>query len=147
MQVRIPWRRRDLVPPAKNVIVIDAATGERVKNVLPVAVTRESGFLLFEPRIVPGDYYVYYMPYKSEGRKNYPNVKYDPPEATEDPAWNETAGQIPLADAPPGRGRGASIGGRVQRLHPDGEDRHGRRDEVPPRQTSRGAVSPVSRRP
>ena len=111
VQVRIPWRRRDLLPPAKNVIVMDAATGERVRNVLPLAVTREFGFLLFEPKTVPGDYYVYYMPYKSEGRKNYPNVKYDPPEATEDPVWLEVArayllrdeyaaGQVPLADVP-----------------------------------------------
>ena len=51
------------------------------------------------------------MPYKSEGRKNYPNVKYDLPEATEDPAWLDAArafllrdeyaaGQVPLADVP-----------------------------------------------
>jgi len=109
--VTIPWRRRDLLPAVKNVIVVDAATGARITNVLPLAVTREFGFLLFEPKTVPGDYYVYYMPYRSEGRKNYPNVKYDPPEATEDPVWMEKAratiirdeyamGQIPLADVP-----------------------------------------------
>ena len=49
------------------------------------------------------------MPYKSEGRKNYPNVKYDPPEATADPVWmakrarssaTNRQGQIPLADVP-----------------------------------------------
>ena len=60
VQVRIPWRRRDLVPEKKAVIVVDAATGERVRNVLPLAVTREFGFLLFEPKTVPGDYFVYY---------------------------------------------------------------------------------------
>ena len=111
MQVRIPWRRSDLEPEKKNVIVVDAATGERITNVLPLAVTREFGFLLFEPKTVPGDYFVYFMPYKSEGRKNYPNVKYDLPEVTEDPAWLELAragllrdeyamGQVPLADIP-----------------------------------------------
>jgi len=100
VQVRIPWRRRDLLPAAKNIIVVDAATGARITNVLPLAVTREFGLLLFEPKTVPGDYYVYYMPYKPEGRKNYPNVKYDPPEATEDPGWKEKVGQIPLADIP-----------------------------------------------
>jgi len=111
VQVRIPWRRRDLNPEKKNVIVVDAASGERVKNVLPLAVTREFGFLLFEPKTVPGDYFIYYMPYKSEGRKNYPNVKYDLPVATEDPVWMEAArsfllrdeyamGQVPLSDVP-----------------------------------------------
>jgi hypothetical protein len=111
VQVRIPWRRRDLMPEKKAVILVDAATGERVKNVLPLAVTREFGFLLFEPKTVPGDYFVYDMPYKSEGRKNYPNVKYDPPQATEDSVWMEVArsfllrdeyamGQVPLSDVP-----------------------------------------------
>ncbi len=111
VQVRIPWRRRDLNPAKNNVIVVDASTGERVLNVLPLAVTREIGFLLFEPKTVPGDYYVYFMPYRSEGRKNYPNVAYDPPEATEDPGWLAAAkavllpdviaaGQVPMADVP-----------------------------------------------
>jgi hypothetical protein len=111
VQVRIPWRRRDLAPERKGVIVVDATTGERVMNVLPLAVTREIGFLLFEPKTVPGDYYVYFMPYKSEGRKNYPNTRYDPPSVTEDPGWMEAAkavllrdayatGQVPMADVP-----------------------------------------------
>jgi hypothetical protein len=114
VQVRITWRRSDLEPEKKNVIVVDAATGERITNVLPLAVTRELGFLLFEPKTVPGDYFVYFMPYKSEGRKNYPNVKYDLPEVTGDPSWLDVAragllrdeyamGQVPLADIPQAR--------------------------------------------
>jgi hypothetical protein len=87
VQVLIPWRRRDAEPEKKNVIVIDASTGERIRNVLALAVTKETGFLLFEPQTVPGDYCVYFMPYKSEGRKNYPNVKYDLPEVTADKGW------------------------------------------------------------
>ncbi len=87
VRVVIPWRRRDAEPGKKAVIVVDAATGERVGNVLALAVDRESGDFVFEPRTVPGEYYFYYMPYKSEGRKNYPNVKYDPPKETAEPAW------------------------------------------------------------
>ena len=111
VQVLIPWRRRDLEPEKKNVIVVDASTGQRITNVLPLAVTREIGHLLFEPKTVPGDYYVYFMPYRSEGRKNYPNVKYDLPEAAEDPGWMDAAkavllrdeyaaGHVPMADVP-----------------------------------------------
>jgi len=85
--VRVEWRRRDPEPEKKNVIIIDAATGERIVNVLPVSVDREAGTFLFEPKTVPGDYYLYFMPYKSEGRKNYPNVRYEPPQATAAPAW------------------------------------------------------------
>jgi hypothetical protein len=87
VRVVIPWRRRDLEPEKKAVIVVDAATGERLANVIPISVGRESGDFVFEPKTVPGDYYFYYLPYKSEGRKNYPNVMYDAPLATADPAW------------------------------------------------------------
>jgi Glycoside hydrolase 123, N-terminal domain len=92
VRVRIPWRRRDADPDKKNLMVFDAATGARVTNVLVLTVGRETGDLVFEPKAVPGDYYVYFMPYRSEGRKNYPNVKYDPPQATADPAWLAAAG-------------------------------------------------------
>jgi len=34
VRVRIPWRRRDFDPEKKNVVVIDAATGGRITNVL-----------------------------------------------------------------------------------------------------------------
>ena len=103
VRVRIPWRRRDLLPEVKNVIVVDAATGARITNVLPLAVEREFGDLLFEPKTVPGDYHIYYMPYASEGRKNYPNVKYDSPAMTADPAWIAAAGLTAdkLAALPP----------------------------------------------
>jgi hypothetical protein len=94
-RVVIPWRRRDPEPEKKDIIIVDAASGERIMNVLTLAVNREYGDLLFEPKTVPGDYYVYFMPYKSEGRKNYPNVKYDPPLSTADPAWLSANGLAP----------------------------------------------------
>jgi hypothetical protein len=95
VRVIIPWRRRDLEPEKKNIVVVDAASGERVTNVLALAVNRENGDFLFEPKTVPGDYYIYYLPYKSEGRKNYPNVKYDPPSVTADPVWLAANGLAP----------------------------------------------------
>jgi hypothetical protein len=95
VRVDILWRRRDLEPEKKNIVVVDAATAGPVLNVLPLAIDREQGSILFEPRTVPGDYYFYYMPYKSEGRKNYPSVKYDPPVSTADPAWLAANGLEP----------------------------------------------------
>jgi len=95
VRVIIPWRRRDLEPEKKNIVVVDAASGGRVINVLALAVNREYGDFLFEPQTVPGNYFIYYMPYKSEGRKNYPNVKYDPPALTADPAWLAAIGLTP----------------------------------------------------
>ncbi len=83
----IEWRRRDASPERKGIVVVDAATGARVADVFRAAIGRESGDIVFRPATVPGDYYVYYLPYKSEGRKNYPQVKYDPPDDRADPGW------------------------------------------------------------
>ena len=107
VRVDIPWRRRDPAPDAKNILVIDAATGERVLNVLPLSVDRERGDILFEPATVPGDYHVYYLPYRSEGRKNYPDVRYEAPALTAGRAWLAAIG------LEPGRA------GALERLRPD----------------------------
>jgi hypothetical protein len=104
VRVLIPWRRHDAGPDQKNIVVVDATTGARVMNVCPLTVNRESGDIVFEPRTVPGDYYVYFMPYKSEGRKNYPNVKYDPPVLTADAAWLAANGLAPGLAAPASAG-------------------------------------------
>ena len=95
VRVIIPWRRRDLEPERNNIAVVDATSGERITNVLALAVNREYGDILFEPKTVPCDYYIYFMPYRSEGRKNYPNVKYDPPSATADTGWLAANGLTP----------------------------------------------------
>ena len=155
MRVVIPWRRRDLEPEKKNVIVVDAATGERVANVLALAVDREYGDILFEPRTVPGDYYVYYMPYKSEGRKNYPNVKYDPPQATADPAWLAANGLLPdklPALRPPSAFPRAAVvelqsADEFSAFTPMEMIATAAETKVAPRGPSRLAVSPLPRRP
>ncbi|MCK7518239.1 MAG: DUF6067 family protein [Ignavibacteriales bacterium] len=95
---RLTGGRRDTDPEKKNVIVIDASTGERIIKVLPVRIGREGAEFLFEPKTVPGDYYFYYLPYKSEGRKNYPNVKYDPPEWSTDPGLAARAAGLVSSD-------------------------------------------------
>ena len=60
---------------------------------------REAAEFLFEPQTVPGDYYFYYLPYRSEGRKNYPNVKYDPPEWSADPGLAARAAGLYSSDS------------------------------------------------
>ncbi len=83
----IPWRRRDFHPERKNLIVVDAHTGMRIKNVFRGKINRESGDIIFQPDTIPGDYYVYYLPYIMKGRSNYPTVIYPEPENTADPVW------------------------------------------------------------
>ncbi len=85
--IELPWRRRDNDPRAKGLIVVDAATGQTLRDVLPVDLTRDRGRLLVRPATVPGVYHVYYLPYRpSEQWGNFP-YDYTAPAATADPGW------------------------------------------------------------
>ena len=98
-RVVIPWRRRDDHPELKGLIIVDAQTGQRVMNVLRKAVSRESGELLFEPVSGAGEYFVYYMLYKNEGRSNYPKGVYRAPDTTASAGWLGLLGSIPVMPA------------------------------------------------
>jgi hypothetical protein len=85
----IPWRRRDSGPRKKAIIVTDSS-GERITNVLRIEVNRSYGDLVFQAS-APGDYFVYWLPFVSRGRSNYPVVTYPSPEETADPYWQKSA--------------------------------------------------------
>ncbi len=91
-EVMIPWRRRDENPERKRIIVQDSATGKRVRNVRVWSVTREEGDIVFEPISGEGTYYVYYLPYRNEGRSNYPRGVYWKPDTTASDAWLKKLG-------------------------------------------------------
>lgn len=96
----IPWRRRDYHLDLKRIIVEDAKTHAKVLNVKAFVLDRESGEIAFEPVSGNGTYYVYYMPYKNEGRSNYPKGVYLKPENTASQEWLqsvENSEHIPLA--------------------------------------------------
>lgn len=86
-KVIIPWRRRDNDPQDKRIIVENAKTGQKILNVITATVNREYGEIYFEPISGKGIYYVYYMPYKNEGRSNYPKGVYLKPETTASAGW------------------------------------------------------------
>lgn len=83
----IEWRRRDLNPEAKNLIVVDAATGKRVNNVCRFGINREKGEVAFQPQTVPGEYYIYYLKNVMSGSRYYPTVTYPPFEDTATADW------------------------------------------------------------
>lgn len=88
-RVIIPWRRRDLSPEKKRIILQDAKTGKRVLNVVTGIINREFGELFFEPVSGKGIYYVYYLPYRNEGRSNYPKGVYLKPDTTATAEWKK----------------------------------------------------------
>lgn len=96
----IPWRTRDEDPQDKRIIIEDAKTKRRVLNVKTCMLDRESVEIYFEPVSGAGIYYAYYMPYKNEGRSNYPKGIYLKPDTTASAEWLNslnTFSNIPLA--------------------------------------------------
>ncbi|NSL89570.1 hypothetical protein ECE50_022200 [Chitinophaga sp. Mgbs1] len=86
-RVIIPWRRRDAHPENKRIIIQDAQTKQKITRIKSLSLTREQGDICFEPASGKGTYYIYYLPYKNEGRSNYPQGVYLSPEQTTDNNW------------------------------------------------------------
>jgi len=84
--IDIPWRLRRIGPEKKNIMVIDASTGERIMNVYPFEINREHGKFAFQPNKNQENYYVYYLTYLKEGGY-YPKVTYHPLENTASTKW------------------------------------------------------------
>ena len=66
-RARLEWRRRDLNPEKKAVLVYDLKTGKKVANVLVEMVSSVYGQVLFEPASGAGEYAIYFLPVKIEG--------------------------------------------------------------------------------
>jgi len=94
VQVTVPWRRLDNVEN-KDLIVIDALTKQRIKNIYYAQKNQDSGEIVFEPVSGQGTYYVYYMPCKNGGSRWFPDVIYEKPSETYDHTWkSHTANSI-----------------------------------------------------
>ncbi len=78
--VQLPWRRPDLRPETKKVVVIDVNTGQEIKNIAIIDFSSEKGIIAFKPKTIPGKYYVYYLPYKY--RTGWGDARYGKP-------WND----------------------------------------------------------
>ena len=63
---RIEWRRRD-IDPAEKAIIVTTSGGRRVATVSFGTINREYGEVYFEPLAGPGIYYIYYLPYTKSG--------------------------------------------------------------------------------
>lgn len=85
VRVSIPWRRRD-AHPGQVAVIVTAPDGSVVDNVLRGTIHQAAGELVFAARQA-GVYAVYYQPYRSDGRSNYPTVTYLPPKDGADPVW------------------------------------------------------------
>ena len=90
VRVSIPWRRRD-AHPDQVAVIVTAPDGSVVGNVLRGVIDQASGELVFAAKQA-GTYAIYYQPYLSNGRSNYPTVTYLAPKDGADPAWAHKVG-------------------------------------------------------
>lgn len=72
--VKVDWRRRDEHPEFKKIIIQDVM-GKGVPVLGTENFSRERADIYFEAT-VKGKYFVYYLPYKKEGKSNYPKGVY-----------------------------------------------------------------------
>ena len=92
--VNLPWRRSDLRPETKKIIVTDASNGNEIKDVSVIEQTAEKGTIAFKPVENESDYIVYYLPYKyrkgsGDARYGKPWNDYTTPEYETDKNWEE----------------------------------------------------------
>lgn len=94
--VHIPWRRRDDQPENKDIVIVFARNGLKVKNRHVININREYGDIIFKPESGAGKYYIYYFPYmdpkKLRGKgfkheEDFPSIVYLLPEKTENEQW------------------------------------------------------------
>ena len=81
------WRRHDPDPQKRRFIIVNAATGDTVKNIYRYSVTRERCFIAFGPVKTPGTYYFYYLPYHVQEEWGFYGTDYPGPEKTLTASW------------------------------------------------------------
>jgi hypothetical protein len=89
-RVVIPWRRRDRNAGERAIVVVDSTGREPVRNLHRLSIDREKGDIAFEPVSGKGVYYVYYMPFRNEGSRNYPRSRYLEWKESASPDWKES---------------------------------------------------------
>ncbi len=87
VRVDLPWRRRDSNPQNKNIVVVDATTGAVVNNRTVISCTRELGTIVFQPVTVPGNYYIYYLPFVGDLNAGFYQGSYIAYQSTAASAW------------------------------------------------------------
>lgn len=91
VRAQFQWRRRDPKPESVDVILVSAATGEKIVNAVRLHLDRFSADIIFEPISGPGEYYFYYLPYQGNPDAYYQKVEYRLREQTADSEWAERA--------------------------------------------------------
>jgi hypothetical protein len=87
IRVTIPWRRHDVDPDQKRLMVIEASSGDTIPNLFRIRVDHEMCDIVVGPVRKVGMYYCYYLPYEVQPGWGYYNRGYFPPEPPPPAIW------------------------------------------------------------
>jgi len=83
----VEWRRRDKSPEKKEILIVDSKSGEKIKNFVRLDINPVFGKIIFKPESAPAKYFIYYLPYRYRGSKNYPKTEYLQYKKSEPTIW------------------------------------------------------------
>jgi len=85
--LNIIWRRHDPDPESKRFLIVDAETGDTIRNILRLHVNNERCHIAFGPVSKPGRFYFYYLPYEVQENWGFYDKDYLKKEADPDESW------------------------------------------------------------
>ena len=91
VEIDLLWRRHDRNPDQRRLMIIEAATGDTIKNISRIEVNSEHCSIRFGPVNNPGTYYLYYLPFEVVDGWGYYGRDYLKPEPAPDPEWLKTS--------------------------------------------------------
>ena len=81
------WRRHDVNPDKKRLIIVSASTGDTIPNIFRYQVNSERCKLAIGPVKKAGTYYFYYLPYEVQKETGFYGKDYLKPEKTPSEKW------------------------------------------------------------
>ncbi len=87
VEIDLLWRRHDKNPDERRFLIIEAATGDTIKNIDRNTVTAERCNICFGPVMKPGKYYFYYLPFEVVDGWGYYGKGYLKKESAPDTQW------------------------------------------------------------
>lgn len=87
VEIDLLWRRHDRNPDERRLLLIEASSGDTIKNVKRLVVNPERCIIHFGPVTKPGIYYFYYLPFEVLEGWGFYGKGYLKPEPPPDPGW------------------------------------------------------------
>lgn len=87
VEIDLLWRRHDHNPEERRFLLIEASSGDTIKNISRLEVNTEHCHLRFGPVTKPGIYYFYFLPFNVVEGCGYYGKDYLKQESVADPNW------------------------------------------------------------